>query len=84
MVTIAAGDQKMYNVSDVVVHPLFVEHPEWSPAIDMDAARADETRRRFYVQAAEEKALVFGHHLGPFPNLGYIVRQGGSWRWEPI
>ncbi len=84
MVSIAAGDRKVYNISDVVVHPLFVEHPEWSPAIDMDAGRADETRRRFYAQAAEEKALVFGHHLGPFPNLGHIVEQDGSWQWEPI
>jgi glyoxylase-like metal-dependent hydrolase (beta-lactamase superfamily II) len=84
MVSIAAGDQKVYNLSDVVVHPLFVEHPEWSPAIDMDAARADETRHRFYARAAKEKALVFGHHLGPFPNLGRIVKKGDAWQWQPI
>jgi glyoxylase-like metal-dependent hydrolase (beta-lactamase superfamily II) len=84
MVTISAGDQKVYNISDVVVHPIFVEHPEWAPAIDMDAGRADETRRHFFAQAAEEKALVFGHHLGPFPNLGRIVKQDGAWQWQPI
>jgi glyoxylase-like metal-dependent hydrolase (beta-lactamase superfamily II) len=84
MVSIAAGDQKVYNVSDLVVHPLFVEHPEWAPAIDMDTGQAAETRRRFYSRAAEENALVFAHHLGPFPNLGRIVKMGDSWRWEPI
>jgi glyoxylase-like metal-dependent hydrolase (beta-lactamase superfamily II) len=84
MVTISGGDQKVYNISDVVVHPLFLEHPEWAPAIDMDAGRADETRRRFFAQAAEENALVFGHHLGPFPNLGHIVKQDGSWKWYPM
>jgi glyoxylase-like metal-dependent hydrolase (beta-lactamase superfamily II) len=84
MVTISAGDQKVYNISDVVVHPLFLEHPEWAPAIDMDAGRADETRHRFFAQAAEENALVFGHHLGPFPNLGHIVEQDGSWKWYPL
>ena len=84
MVSISAGDQMVYNISDVVVDPLFVEHPEWAPAINMDAGRADETRRRFYAQAAEEKALVFAHHLGPFPNLGRIVKVGDAWQWQPI
>jgi glyoxylase-like metal-dependent hydrolase (beta-lactamase superfamily II) len=84
MVSIAAGEQKVYNISDMVVHPLFVEHPEWAPAIDMDAGQADETRRRFYAKAAEENALVFAHHLGPFPNLGRIVKKGDSWQWQPI
>jgi glyoxylase-like metal-dependent hydrolase (beta-lactamase superfamily II) len=84
MVSISTGEQMVYNVSDVVVHPLFVEHPEWAPAIDMDAGQADETRRRFYAQAAEENALVFAHHLGPFPNLGHIVQAGDTWQWQPI
>jgi glyoxylase-like metal-dependent hydrolase (beta-lactamase superfamily II) len=84
MVSISACEQMVYNASDVVVHPLFVEHPEWAPAIDMDAGQADETRRRFYARAAEEKALVFAHHLGPFPNLGRIAKVGDAWQWQPI
>ena len=84
MVSVSAGDQTVYNISDVVVDPLFVEHPEWAPAIDMDAGQADEVRRRFFGQAAEENALVFAHHLGPFPNLGRVVKKGDSWQWEPI
>jgi glyoxylase-like metal-dependent hydrolase (beta-lactamase superfamily II) len=84
MVSISAGDQVIYNISDLVVDPLFVEHPEWAPAIDMDAGRADRTRRRFYARAAKEKALIFAHHLGPFPNLGRIVTKGDSWQWQPL
>ena len=84
MVSIEAGEHKIYNISDVVVHPLFLEHPEWSPAIDMDAGQADETRRRFYTRAAAENALVFGHHLGPFPNLGRIAAKGDAWQWQPL
>ena len=84
LVSISAGDQTVYNISDVVVDPLFVEHPEWAPAIDMDARQADEARRRFFAKAAEENALVFAHHLGPFPNLGRIVKKGDSWQWQPI
>ena len=84
MVSISSGDQTAYNISDVVVHPLLIEHPEWAPTIDMDAGQADETRRRFYAQTARENALVFAHHLGPFPNLGRIVKRGDSWQWQPI
>jgi glyoxylase-like metal-dependent hydrolase (beta-lactamase superfamily II) len=84
MVSISAGDQAVYNISDLVVDPLFVEHPEWAPAIDMDAGQADKTRRRFFARAAAEKALIFAHHLGPFPNLGRIVTKGDSWRWQPL
>lgn len=84
LVSISAGDQTVYNISDLVVDPLFVEHPEWAPAIDMDAGQADEARRRFFAVAAEENALVFAHHLGPFPSLGRIVKKGDSWQWQPI
>jgi glyoxylase-like metal-dependent hydrolase (beta-lactamase superfamily II) len=84
MVSIEAGDQTVYNISDVVVDPLFVEHPEWAPAIDMDARQADIARRRFFAQAARENALVFAHHMGPFPHLGRIVERGEAWQWRPI
>ena len=84
MVTIAAGGQTVYNISDVVVHPLFIEHPEWAADIDMDAGQADAARRRFFARAAAEHALVFGHHLGPFPNLGRIAQCGDAWQWQPI
>jgi glyoxylase-like metal-dependent hydrolase (beta-lactamase superfamily II) len=84
LVSITAGEQIVYNISDVVVDPLFVEHPEWAPAIDMDADQADDARRRFFVQAAEQNALVFAHHLGPFPNLGRIKERGDTWQWQPI
>jgi hypothetical protein len=50
----------------------------------MDAGQADKARRRFFAEAAEESALVFAHHLGPFPNLGRIVRKGDLWQWQPI
>jgi glyoxylase-like metal-dependent hydrolase (beta-lactamase superfamily II) len=84
IVSISSGNQTAYNISDVLVHPLFVEHPEWSAAIDMDAGQADETRRSFYAKAAEENALVFAHHLGPFPNFGKIVKKDDAWQWQPI
>ena len=82
-VSVSDGSQIMYNISDVVIHPLSIEHPEWAPALDIDAGRADETRRRFYALAADENALVFAHHLGPFPNFGRIERNNDTYLWKP-
>jgi len=84
MVSISVGEEKAYNISDVVVDPLFVEQPGWAPAIDMDAGQADTARRQFFARAAGEKALVFAHHLGPFPNLGHIADRAGAWQWQPL
>jgi glyoxylase-like metal-dependent hydrolase (beta-lactamase superfamily II) len=84
MVSIEDAGSPVYNISDVMLHPVFVEHPEWSSAIDMDAAAADKTRRRLYARAAAENALVFGHHMGPFPNFGHIAARGDGWTWVPL
>jgi glyoxylase-like metal-dependent hydrolase (beta-lactamase superfamily II) len=84
MVSITSKGQTAYNISDVVVHPLFVEHPEWAPAIDMNSDQADQTRRQFYAKAAEQNALVFGHHMGPFPNFGRIIKKNNTYYWKPI
>jgi glyoxylase-like metal-dependent hydrolase (beta-lactamase superfamily II) len=84
MVSITSEGKIAYNISDLVVHPLFIEYPEWAPALDMDAAQADITRRQFYARAAEENALIFAHHLGPFPNLGWIVKNNGLYQWKPV
>jgi glyoxylase-like metal-dependent hydrolase (beta-lactamase superfamily II) len=83
MITISTGGQTVYDISDLVVHPLFIEHPEWAAAIDMDAEQADAARWSFFARAASENALVFGHHLGPFPNLGCIAQRGDAWQWQP-
>ena len=58
MVTISTGGQTIYNISDLVVHPLFIEHPEWAAAIDMDAQQADGARRRFCACRPGECAYI--------------------------
>ena len=84
MVTIAAGSQTVYHISDLVVHPLFVEHPEWAPAIDMDAGQANAVRRRFFARAAAENAArLRPSPRGRFPNLGRIAQWVNAWQWQP-
>ena len=81
--SITSDGERLLHISDVVLHPLHVEHPEWVPAFDMLPAAAAASKRRIFDRAAEQDALVFAHHFPPFPNLGHVRKHGAGWRWEP-
>jgi hypothetical protein len=67
---------------------LFLRNPNWHVAYDMDGAKAEETRRKFYDMASAEKTLIAGFHF-PFPSLGYVEKDGANYRlvpapWMPV
>jgi glyoxylase-like metal-dependent hydrolase (beta-lactamase superfamily II) len=69
---------------DVANHfVLSVERPDWHVRFDMDKERAVATRRRVLDMLATERIPVTGYHM-PFPNVGYIDRSGGSYRWVRV
>lgn len=79
----SAGEQLLY-ASDTVLYPLHLEFPAWVPIYDILPEKAAASKRRIFDLAAEEKALVMGQHFPPFPSLGYVVKQGEGWQWQPI
>ena len=79
---VCSGGQQLLCVSDVVLHPIHVERPEWYAAVDFDPQQVEATRRRILTKAATEKALVFAFHF-PFPGLGRVVQKGDEWQWQP-
>lgn len=81
---ISSGEHSLLHVSDVVLHPLHLEHPDWLPVFDMLPAEAETSKRRTFDRATEQGVLVFGHHFPPFPNLGHVRKEGDGWRWEPV
>jgi glyoxylase-like metal-dependent hydrolase (beta-lactamase superfamily II) len=81
---IASDGAELLHVSDVVLHPLHLEHPEWVPSFDMLPGAAAASKRRTFDRAAEQQALVFAHHFPPFPSLGHVDRSGEGWQWRPI
>jgi glyoxylase-like metal-dependent hydrolase (beta-lactamase superfamily II) len=82
--SIASDDESLLHVSDAVLYPLHLEHPEWTPVFDIDPEQASASKRRIFDLAAEEEALVFAHHFPPFPNLGHVHKQEQGWLWQPI
>jgi glyoxylase-like metal-dependent hydrolase (beta-lactamase superfamily II) len=82
--SIASEGEQLLHVSDAVLYPLHLEHPEWTPVFDMLPEQASASKRRIFDRAAEDDAMVFAHHFPPFPNLGHVRKKEQSWRWQPI
>ena len=82
--SIASGGKQLLHVSDAVLYPLHLEHPEWTPVFDMLPEQAAASKRGIFDLAVEEDALVFAHHFPPFPNLGHVHKKVRGWKWQPI
>jgi glyoxylase-like metal-dependent hydrolase (beta-lactamase superfamily II) len=87
---VASGDAKVLVQADVTaaVGELFVRNPGWHAVFDMDGAVAEATRRKIYDMAATDRLLIQGFHF-PFPALGYVEKNGASYRlvpafWNPV
>jgi glyoxylase-like metal-dependent hydrolase (beta-lactamase superfamily II) len=86
---IAAGGARVLVQSDLTNIPeFFVRHPEWHVVFDIDADKAEATRRKFYDMAIAEKAPVVGSHF-PFPAVGRVEKNGAGYRlipaaWQPV
>ncbi len=82
--SITSAGRQLLHISDVVLYPLHLEHPEWLPVFDIAPEQAAISKQQIFDRSAEEQALVFGHHFPPFPNLGYVRRLETGWQWQPI
>jgi glyoxylase-like metal-dependent hydrolase (beta-lactamase superfamily II) len=82
-VAVSSKGKQLLCVSDMVLHPIHLEQPEWCAGTDFSPQQAVATRRRLLKRAADEKALVLAFHF-PFPGLGYVVRKEKAWQWQPI
>jgi glyoxylase-like metal-dependent hydrolase (beta-lactamase superfamily II) len=78
-----AGQELLY-VSDAVVHPILLEHPDWHPKYDVDPPQAVATKRMLCERAVANDSLVHAYHFDPFPCLGRIRAWRDGWSWEPV
>jgi hypothetical protein len=76
--SITSGGEELLHVSDVVLFPLHLGHPDWLPVFDLPPAQTAASKQAIFKCAAEQHALVFAHHFPPFPNLGHVVKQGAG------
>lgn len=75
--------KRLLCISDALLHPIHVEHPDWYAVVDFAPKRVITTRHRLLNLAETEKTLMFAFHF-PFPGLGHVVKKRERWRWQPI
>ena len=81
---VESGADKVIVQGDVTTHPaLFIRHPNWHGATDMDAAMAQQARIKLYDRAVAEGMLIQGFHF-PFPALAHLAREQDGYRLLPV
>jgi glyoxylase-like metal-dependent hydrolase (beta-lactamase superfamily II) len=80
---ISSRGKQLLCVSDVILHPIHLEQPEWCAGTDFSPQQVVATRRRLLKRAADEKTLVLAFHF-PFPGLGHVSQKEDTWQWQPI
>jgi glyoxylase-like metal-dependent hydrolase (beta-lactamase superfamily II) len=73
------GDSLLYT-SDVIIHPLHVEHPDWSPSFETDRAMATLSRKKIIDSSYKLERLLHAPHM-PSLGLGIIIRIPEGYRW---
>jgi glyoxylase-like metal-dependent hydrolase (beta-lactamase superfamily II) len=84
VVQVSSAGQRLYYISDTVLYPLHLEHPDWLPIYDIMPELAAASKQAIFDRAAEEGALVVGQHFPPFPSLGHVVKRAEGWHWQPL
>jgi glyoxylase-like metal-dependent hydrolase (beta-lactamase superfamily II) len=82
VVAVSSGGQELLCLSDLVLHPIHLEEPEWFAAVDILPDQLVSSRRAVLSQAAQEGSRVLLFHF-PFPGLGRVVPHGDGWEWRP-
>jgi glyoxylase-like metal-dependent hydrolase (beta-lactamase superfamily II) len=81
---VSSGRNQMIVLGDVSNIPaLFVKHPEWHAAFDVDGDLAESNRRKMYDRVVADNVTITGYHFG-LPGAGKIKKDGKGYTFVPI
>ncbi|MFT3782144.1 MAG: hypothetical protein QM790_09015 [Nibricoccus sp.] len=83
IVQVESKGQKLLYISDLVLHPIGLLHPDWYTKFECRVTDSQATKRRILTRAANEKPLVYAMHFA-WPGLGHIEPEGDHWTWKPL
>jgi glyoxylase-like metal-dependent hydrolase (beta-lactamase superfamily II) len=83
VIIVASGNEQILYTADLILYPFQLERLDLYPVFDFVAEQAYATRKKIISWLASEQMLVLACHF-PFPGIGHIVEENGSWRWQPI
>jgi glyoxylase-like metal-dependent hydrolase (beta-lactamase superfamily II) len=79
---IESANQRLFHAVDLLHQAFQLAHTDWHFVFDSDPAGAVATRKRVLQQCADEGLLTLFYHL-PFPGLGKVTVDGGTFVWNP-
>jgi glyoxylase-like metal-dependent hydrolase (beta-lactamase superfamily II) len=83
-VRVSSGSEQFLMIADVVhTAALQFGRPDWSVAFDSDPALAAQSRARIFDQAATDRIVIAGSHIG-FPGLGHVARRSEGYAFVPL
>ena len=83
MYRVESAGKSLLVWGDVTNHYVFsLQYPDSIVGFDDDKDMAIASRNRVLDMVATDGLLVSGHHM-PFPSIGYVERNGDSYRWTP-
>jgi glyoxylase-like metal-dependent hydrolase (beta-lactamase superfamily II) len=82
-VRITSRGEDALITGDCAHHPVQFAEPDWYSTADIDAGRANATRRRLVREFTDTGTLIIGTHFPP-PGAGHLVTDGGRVRFRPV
>ncbi len=82
-VHLSSQEDDLLYISDTWLHPLHIEHLDWTSPLDLDHQQAKHSRINMLELAYDQSMLVQSFHFD-FPGLGNIDKENEHWKWVPL
>ena len=79
----SAGGEEAVITGDSMHHPCQIARPEWSSAVDADAAAAQKTREAFLKKYSNSDTLIIGTHFAT-PTAGHLKKKESGEYWLKV
>jgi glyoxylase-like metal-dependent hydrolase (beta-lactamase superfamily II) len=83
IIKVTSEKESVAYISDLILHPIHCEHPDWFSMLDMNFELTYTSRLKVLEQLANEGTPAIGFHFD-FPGMGKVVKKGKVWSWEKI
>jgi glyoxylase-like metal-dependent hydrolase (beta-lactamase superfamily II) len=83
LLEITSGAQKLLCIGDIIHINFEFQRPDYLAWLDVAPDQALIVRNAIFEQAVKSKRLIFACHFD-YPGLGYIVKKGAGFGWQPV
>jgi glyoxylase-like metal-dependent hydrolase (beta-lactamase superfamily II) len=83
VIVVSSGRDRLLCTCDLFHDPKELGGPDLEMVGDSMPKQASLTRIHILSQFVTPETMIFACHF-PFPGLGYILKKGNAWYWQPV